>query len=106
MLDFYADWCASCKEYDRTTFADTRVRKQLERVTLLQADVTNNTDEDKALLARFGFYGPPGIVFFDESGRQITPLAIAGYQAEEQFLGTLARVFSSKDGVCPKLQEC
>ncbi len=106
MLDFYADWCASCKEYERTTFADTRVRKQLERVTLLQADVTNNTDEDKALMARFGFYGPPGITFFDESGRQITPLKVAGYQAEEQFLGTLARVFSSKDGVCPKLQEC
>jgi thiol:disulfide interchange protein DsbD len=106
MLDFYADWCASCKEYERTTFADVRVRKQLERVTLLQADVTRDTDEDRALLSRFGFYGPPGIVFFDESGQEITPLKVAGYQAEEQFLGTLARVFSSKGGVCPKLQEC
>jgi thiol:disulfide interchange protein DsbD len=106
MLDFYADWCAACKEYERTTFADSRVRKQLDRVTLLQADVTKDTDEDRALLARFGFYGPPGIVFFDESGQEIAPLKVAGYQAEEQFLGTLTRVFSSKDGACPKLQEC
>jgi thiol:disulfide interchange protein DsbD len=106
MLDFYADWCASCKEYERTTFADARVRKQFERVSLLQADVTGDTAEDRALLARFGFYGPPGIVFFDEKGQQITPLDVVGYQAEEQFLGTLARVFATKDGVCPKLQEC
>jgi thiol:disulfide interchange protein DsbD len=106
MLDFYADWCAACKEYERTTFADARVRKQFDRVALLQADVTKNTDDDKALLAHFGFYGPPGIVFFDQTGKQITPLKVAGYQAEEQFLGTLARVFASKDGACPKLQEC
>jgi thiol:disulfide interchange protein DsbD len=106
MLDFYADWCAACKEYERTTFADTRVRKQLDRVALLQADVTKNTEDDKALLEHFGFYGPPGIVFFDKTGQQITPLKVAGYQAEEQFMGTLARVFASKDGACPKLQEC
>lgn len=106
MLDFYADWCASCKEYERTTFADPRVRKQLERLVLLQADVTNDTADDRELIAHFGFYGPPGIVFFDREGRQISPLKIVGYQAEEQFLGTLARVFATKDGICPELQEC
>jgi thiol:disulfide interchange protein DsbD len=99
MLDFYADWCATCKEYERTTFADTRVRKQFERVTLLQADVTKDSDDDRALLAHFGFYGPPGIVFFDQSGQQMATPKVVGYQAEDQFLGTLARVFASKDGV-------
>jgi thiol:disulfide interchange protein DsbD len=106
MLDFYAEWCAACKEYERTTFADPRVRKQFERMMLLQADVTDDTKDDRALLSHFGFYGPPGIVFFDEKGQQITPLKLVGYQAEEQFLGTLARVFATKDGVCPQLQEC
>jgi thiol:disulfide interchange protein DsbD len=89
MLDFYADWCVTCKEMERFTFADERVRAELARVLLLQADVTRNTDEDKALLKRFRLFGPPGIVFFDAAGREIEGLRVIGYQNPQRFLGTL-----------------
>lgn len=106
MLDFYADWCVSCKEYERYTFADPRVRKSLDGTLLLQADVTENTAEDAALLARFALFGPPGIVFFDRSGQEIAPLKVVGYQDAERFLVTLNSVFAAKDGSCPKPLEC
>jgi thiol:disulfide interchange protein DsbD len=106
MLDFYADWCVSCKEYERYTFADPRVRKLLEGSALLQVDVTNNTPQDGALLSRFGLFGPPGIVFFDRSGQEIVPLKVVGYQDAEQFLVTLNGVFAAREGACPKALEC
>jgi thiol:disulfide interchange protein DsbD len=65
MLDFYADWCVSCKEMERFTFADPKVAARMKQLLLLQADVTANSDADKALLKRFGLFGPPGIIFFD-----------------------------------------
>ena len=68
MLDFYADWCVSCKEMERFTFSDPAVAARMNAMLLLQADVTANNDEDKALLKRFGLFGPPGIVF---SGRAV-----------------------------------
>ena len=79
MLDFYADWCVSCKEMERFTFADSGVRERLKGFELLQADVTANSDADKALLARFGLFGPPGIIFFDPSGRELADLRVVGY---------------------------
>src|SRR3989338_5817931 len=106
MLDFYADWCVSCKEYERYTFADPRVRKLLENTLLLQADVTANSAEDAALLARFSLFGPPGIVFFDRSGQEIVPLKVVGYQDAKHFLVTLNGVFAAKEGACPKPLEC
>ena len=105
MLDFYADWCASCKEYERTTFTDARIQKALSQVVLLQADVTENSDDDHQLLARFGLYGPPGIMFFDRKGREINH-KIVGYQPADTFLVSLNRIFSAKDGVCPEPVEC
>jgi thiol:disulfide interchange protein DsbD len=105
MLDFYADWCVSCKEYEQTTLTDPRVQKALGRVLLLQADVTDNTTDDHALLARFGLYGPPGIVFFDRKGQEL-PSKIIGYQAADQFLVSLNNAFSSKDGTCPEPVGC
>jgi thioredoxin:protein disulfide reductase len=89
MLDFYADWCVSCKEMEAFTFSDARVRAQLDRMLLLQADVTANTDEHKALLKRFSLFGPPGIVFFDAEGREIRGLRVIGYQDAGRFLKTL-----------------
>jgi thiol:disulfide interchange protein DsbD len=73
MLDFYADWCVSCKEMERFTFSDARVQQKLSGWLLLQADVTANSDEDKALLTRFNLFGPPGIIFFDRVGRRTVP---------------------------------
>ncbi|MCK6390226.1 MAG: protein-disulfide reductase DsbD [Azonexus sp.] len=92
MLDFYADWCTSCKEMEKFTFSDARVQAKLAGFTLLQADVTGNTADDKALLQRFGLFGPPGIIFFDAKGREIQGVRVVGFQDAEQFLASLARV--------------
>jgi thiol:disulfide interchange protein DsbD len=89
MLDFYADWCVSCKEMEAFTFTDARVRQRFSRMLLLQADVTANNAEHKALLKRFSLFGPPGIVFFDAQGREIRGLRVIGYQDAERFLKTL-----------------
>jgi thiol:disulfide interchange protein DsbD len=92
MLDFYADWCVSCKEMERFTFADPAVRAKLAGFTLLQADVTANTDDDKALLARFGLFGPPGIIFFDAQGQEKKAVRIVGFQDAAQFQKTLRQL--------------
>jgi len=90
MLDFYADWCVSCKEMEAFTFSDKRVRAQLDGMLLLQADVTAHTEADRALLKRFSLFGPPGIIFFDAQGREIRGLRVVGYQNAERFLKTLS----------------
>ena len=89
MLDFYADWCVSCKEMEALTFSDARVKPKLDAMLLLQVDVTANTAEHKALLKRFSLFGPPGIIFFDAQGREIKGLRVIGYQNAERFLRTL-----------------
>jgi len=89
MLDFYADWCVSCKEMEAFTFTDLRVKARLDRMLLLQADVTANNDAHKALLKRYALFGPPGIIFFDAQGREIRGLRVIGYQNAERFLKTL-----------------
>lgn len=89
MLDFYADWCVSCKEMEKFTFADPTVAAAMAKFTLLQADVTANNDADKALLKRFGLFGPPGIIFFDAKGRELANLRVVGYMAPAQFLPIL-----------------
>ena len=91
MLDFYADWCVSCKEMERFTFADPAVQAKLAGFTLLKADVTANTPEDKALLARFGLFGPPGIIFFSPGGKEIAGLRVIGYQKAAVFMKQLER---------------
>jgi thiol:disulfide interchange protein DsbD len=91
MLDFYADWCVSCKEMEALTFSDARVKEKFAGMLLLQADVTANTEAHKALLKRFRLFGPPGIIFFDAQGREIEGLRVVGYQNAERFLRTLER---------------
>ncbi len=94
MLDFYADWCVTCKEMERFTFSDPQVQAKFAGMLLLQADVTDNTAEDKALLKRFRLFGPPGIIFFDKSGREIEGLRVVGYQNADQFVKTVERAQS------------
>ena len=91
MLDFYADWCVSCKEMESFTFTDPAVKAKLGTMLLLQADVTANTEDHKALLKRFSLFGPPGIIFFDASGAEIRGLRVIGYQKADKFLAALAR---------------
>jgi thiol:disulfide interchange protein DsbD len=94
MLDFYADWCVSCKEMEAFTFTDARVRHKLDRMLLLQADVTANNEEHKALLKRFSLFGPPGIIYFDAAGREIRGLRVIGYQDADRFLEALERALA------------
>lgn len=89
MLDFYADWCVSCKEMERFTFTDPAVQAKLAPVLMLQADVTANSEADKALLQRFGLFGPPGIIFFNPEGRELNDFRVIGYQSPAQFLQSL-----------------
>jgi len=85
MLDFYADWCVSCKEMENFTFAEAKVQARLKDVLLLQADVTANSADDKALLARFKLFGPPGIIFWDKTGQEVA-YRVIGYEPPEKFL--------------------
>lgn len=89
MLDFYADWCVACKEMESLTFSESGVQHLLKETVLLQADVTQNTAEDQALLKRFGLFGPPGIIFFDASGQELTSIRTVGFQNAARFTQTL-----------------
>ncbi len=89
MLDFYADWCVSCKEMERYTFTDREVQKKLSGALLLKADVTANNADDKALLRRFQLFGPPGTIFFDKQGREIAGMRVIGFQSADRFTQTL-----------------
>lgn len=91
MLDFYADWCVACKELEQFTFSDKKVQQLLKDTVLLQADVTANSDADRALLKRFGLYGPPGIAFFNGRGQEMPSLKTVGFQNAERFSLTLER---------------
>jgi thiol:disulfide interchange protein DsbD len=89
MLDFYADWCVSCKEMERYTFSDPAVAEKMSHALLLKADVTANNADDRELLKRFHLFGPPGTIFFDAQGREIQGLRVIGFQGAERFAATL-----------------
>jgi len=92
LLDFYADWCISCKEMELNTFSNPEVSKELERFVLLQADVTKNTSDNQALLKRFDLFGPPGILLFDPNTQaEIKNQRIVGYMPPERFLQRLQK---------------
>ncbi|MDQ1814680.1 protein-disulfide reductase DsbD [Massilia sp. CCM 9210] len=92
MLDFYADWCVSCKEMEKLTFVDARVKQQLAGTLLLQVDVTANDADDKAMLKRFGLFGPPGIILFDKGGQEIAGSRVIGYQNADKFTVSLNKL--------------
>ena len=92
LLDFYADWCISCKEMEVNTFTNTEVSKELKQFVLLQADVTANGAENQALLKRFGLYGPPGILFFGLSSGEQKDQRVIGYMPPQRFLEQLRRI--------------
>jgi len=93
MLDFYADWCVSCKEMERFTFADSKVQARLQNVVLLQADVTANSAADRALLKRFNLFGPPGLIFWNGAGVQ-SAYQVIGYEKPEKFLASIDSALS------------
>ncbi len=86
LLDFYADWCVSCKEMERHTFSDPAVAAEMARFVLLQADVTANDKEDQALMqGRFGIPGPPAILFFDPQGQERRDRRLVGFMPAAEF---------------------
>jgi thiol:disulfide interchange protein DsbD len=91
MLDFYADWCVSCKEMERYTFGDAAVKPLLEKAVLLRADVTANNEADQALLQRFGIFGPPTIAFYGPNGTEKPEYRVVGYMKAPAFADLLAR---------------
>ncbi|MCX7631638.1 MAG: thioredoxin family protein, partial [Geminicoccaceae bacterium] len=92
LLDLYADWCLACKEMERYTFSDPGVQGELRRFVLLQADVTANDAEDRALQRHFGIPGPPAILFFDGSGRERPEHRLVGFKPPADFIAHLQRV--------------
>ena len=89
MLDFYADWCVSCKEYEKLTFSNSKVKERLKEYSLLQVDVTKNNANHKALLKHFNLYGPPAILFFDKQHNEMRTYRIVGYKNASQMLDHL-----------------
>ena len=102
LVDFYADWCVSCKEMERFTFSDERVASRLAGFTLLQADVTANTEAHRALLKRFRLFGPPGIIFFDNQGRELSGLRVIGFQDASRFATVLDQVGATSNSLTPR----
>lgn len=92
MLDFYADWCTSCKELDHVTFKDPRVIELLKGFILIRADVTANSEEEQALAKRFNLFGPPAMIFFDENGKSIEGTDLIGYKDTEAFINHIQTV--------------
>ena len=85
LLDFYADWCISCKEMEVNTFANAEVNQDLQKFVLVQADVTKNSPENQALLKRFGLFGPPGILIFDLNSEELKDQRVIGYMPPQRF---------------------
>lgn len=92
LLDFYADWCISCKEMEVNTFANSEVNQELQKFVLLQADVTKNSPENQALLKRFGLFGPPGILIFDLNSEELKDQRVIGYMPPQRFAERLKKV--------------
>ena len=92
MLDFYADWCVACLEYEKFTFNSPSVINLLDKFELLQVDVTKNNKEHQLLLKEFGLFGPPGIIFFDSKGIEIKELRTIGFKDATEFSSILLRV--------------
>jgi thiol:disulfide interchange protein DsbD len=94
MLDFSADWCVACKELEHDTYTDPKVQAALAGAVLLQADVTANDADDKALYDRFGIFGPPGVIFFGSDGKELTQYRVVGYLGPDDFLKRVDSAFA------------
>ena len=92
MLDFYADWCVYCKDMERKTFPAPAVSRLMDQMVLLQADVTKQDDDDKALQARARIPAPPAMLFWDTQGNELNNYRLLGFKGPEQFAAHLEGV--------------
>jgi len=104
-LDFYADWCVSCKEMEAYTFTDSTVQAALSNTVWLQADVTANDEADQALLARFGVFGPPTIIFFGADGQQRRGYEVVGYMKAHDFAEHLQKALGPTDSISAQVTQ-
>ena len=86
MLDFSAEWCSSCKELDEITFSDSGVKDKMDEFVLIQADITQNNQEQKDLSKKYGVFGPPAILFFDNNAEVVSSKTIIGFIKPQEFL--------------------
>ena len=91
LLDFYADWCVACKEMERMTFSKAAVGAEMKKMRLIQVDVTANNADDRALMKKFSLFGPPGIILFDASGKELPQGRLIGFIPPEPFIQQLQR---------------
>ncbi|MGB7739043.1 MAG: protein-disulfide reductase DsbD [Steroidobacteraceae bacterium] len=96
MLDFYADWCVSCKEMEKYTFPESSVQAALANTVLLQADVTANDDADQTLMQRFGILGPPSILFFGQDGAEKPDYRVVGFKPADEFATHVQQAFAGQ----------
>jgi thiol:disulfide interchange protein DsbD len=92
LVDFYADWCTACKELEEKTFSDEAVKTAMDNYVLVQVDVTANDDAAKAITKKYGIFGPPAILFFDEKGQTMEDATIIGFKEPTEFLNHLGGV--------------
>ena len=92
VLDFYADWCVACIEFKLLTLPDQDVQALLRNFVMVQVDVTKNTASDQALMKQYGLFGPPALLFFDASGRELQSSRVVGFQNADKFSATLKTV--------------
>ena len=93
MLDFYADWCISCKEMEQFTLSNAGVKTALKNTIWLQADVAKNDDIDQALMKKYGIFGPPAILFFDENGLELSQARLFGFIEASEFIGHVSKIY-------------
>jgi len=92
LIDFSATWCAACKELEENTFEDPNVQALMQKFTLLRVDVTDNSDDDKALQSYFGVVGPPAVIFYDSAHQELKNDKMIGYKPPEVFIPLLKKV--------------
>ena len=92
LIDFYADWCVACLEYEKYTFQDIEVNTLMRDFYRIQIDVTDNNEEHKNLLRKFNLFGPPGVLFFDKQGTQLQQYDIVGFKNANEFASILKKI--------------
>ena len=100
LLDFYADWCVACKEMEKYTFSDAQVTPLLNQFTLIQADLTENNDDQIKLLQNFKLFGPPAIIFFNRNGQEIMNSRVIGYENADIFAKNLNKILKMGESEC------
>ena len=92
MLDLYADWCVACKEFEKYTFRHEKVQQAFNNLLLLQVDMTQNGEENKAIMERYQVLGLPTILFLDKAGNELANSRVTGFMDAPTFLNWIEKL--------------